>query len=48
MDSLAIAFMAVVVGSLLYIQLQLHQIGKNLKPKDNSRDASENEPDNHP
>lgn len=34
MDSLAIAFIAVVVGSLLYIQLQLHQIGKNLKPKD--------------
>ena len=37
MFSLDIAFMAAVVGSLVYIQLQLHQISKNLKPKNTER-----------
>lgn len=36
MEYLECAFMAAVVGSLLFIQFQLHEIGKKLEPKDRS------------
>lgn len=38
------AFMAAVVGSILYVQYQLHRIQKKLSPKERDRNASNHEP----
>ncbi|WP_160708463.1 hypothetical protein [Enterorhabdus sp. P55] len=36
-DGLLVAFMAAVIGSLLYIQLQLRDIAKKLDPEERRR-----------
>lgn len=41
-----IAFMAAVLGSLIYIQFQLHEIVKNTEPKDSGGDACSYKPSN--
>lgn len=44
MDPLSMWFMAVVVGSLLTIQWQLHEIGKKIDPKANRRKTRDDDP----